>query len=368
MELERRVLRKEDVINKSFVVYGGSGSGKTRVVRDLLDLIVDEVSEIWICSQTEPTNNIYKNHGFPATVIQGNITEEWLRSIWDRNEVRVQMAAYGNNEKNLKSIFDILCEKCDGSRWRKAIDGIAAKHAEAVEEIMNGDYNDDERKSKISEKDASLSTMRIKIYKGFIRQRTDYIDEVWDKLTSEERKCYENINTKCNIVVIADDCTSDFKNFKTKTGAQTLNKYAFQCRWNGITIIFTCHMPSAMEKSIRTGAMMSIFAGEDVLSSFVSNVDNGIKKYEKEINAVAKNMKFGSPEWQKILYARLEGNFYYFKERDISPMSNFYKRIQNPSYKKFVEGVAKQSSASSLSSNNKYSAKFKAISGTPKRK
>jgi len=91
-------------LNKSIILYGSSGSGKSIIMRDILYILKDHIPNVVVIA---PTNNL--NHSYdgiiPTQLIFPEVTEDLIKGIFKRQKGVVNIYNMINNITKLENIY-----------------------------------------------------------------------------------------------------------------------------------------------------------------------------------------------------------------------------------------------------------------------
>ncbi len=73
-------------MNKSIVLYGASGSGKSTVIRNMLYLLRNNFDQVICFCGNEDNIDFYRKH-IPFITIHRNLSDEVLKHMWERQEL-----------------------------------------------------------------------------------------------------------------------------------------------------------------------------------------------------------------------------------------------------------------------------------------
>ena len=98
--------------NKSTVIFGSSGSGKTTIVKHILYLLRDKIPSCFIIAPTNQSNHTYTGI-IPPRFIFSDLNVSFLDRIWERQSDAADLYETICNIKNLKRIFDQIANKAE---------------------------------------------------------------------------------------------------------------------------------------------------------------------------------------------------------------------------------------------------------------
>jgi ABC-type dipeptide/oligopeptide/nickel transport system ATPase component len=152
-------------VDRSSVLFGESGTGKSFVMVDILHILKPYVEQIIVISPTDRQNHTYDKGIVPLPCIHYNITPKLLDDIWERQNALSTVYTKANKPEILKQLFD----KIQGNSYaRSVIDNIHRKRRDYEEEINNENHDESTTKAKIAEMDRECKKLIVLIYKHYI--------------------------------------------------------------------------------------------------------------------------------------------------------------------------------------------------------
>lgn len=287
-------LNKKVVAGRTFAIYGASGSGKTVVIKSLLDLLRKEVDQILVISPTEQSNHSYANY-VPSPLIHTTMTvpdpknpkkriggprgaEMFLEMVWARQEMLKTIYEKANQLPVIRGLF----MKVNAS-YRKQAAPLIRRIAEAqkkAERRLKERYQDQpsELKKKRKEAQEELEKALTTLYKRFILLDYGSIYQQKSKLTEDEAWALDYLEMKPGIVLVFDDCAAELKPLYKKP---IFRKLFYQSRHYNITTIMCFQDDTDLDANLRKNAYISIFCTEQVCTSFFEQSANKFNKHVK---------------------------------------------------------------------------------------
>ena len=297
---------------KMTVIYGGSKTGKTTIVKHILHLLKDMIPIIFIIAPTNSSNNAFTGL-VPDVMIKPTLDQEWLESLWERQNNVVEVYKIVNNVNNLKSLF----YKFGDPRFKKIENEIESLADEKIKKINDcptlespavldnfaGGYNTDDSKlsswySRDSNDDGNNSSDAIdilekkqrririlnlkeeslrKLYKKFIRNNKKRIESS-SRLSDVDRIILKYLDLNPNILLLLDDCASQFKKWYKK--CNVIKKLFYEGRHKFFTTIITAQDDKEIDSELRKNVMTNIFTSSQ---SAIANFDRSSNSYSKDI-------------------------------------------------------------------------------------
>jgi len=322
-EISMHDLKIEPLLNRSIVLYGPSGTGKTIIAKYLMSKMEPHMTAVLGVLPSESQNGDF-NGIIDGPVVHTKIqqldpktgltkkTNEAnpgldLNAVWERNEMTASIYTKANNVDILEELYCLIPQnKC--IKINKHIDRIKRKYHRQHQKIYER-YS--ENKGELEEREEKLIEARdnilIKIYKQMIIPFYKYL---WVReLTENQRFSLRNIKLNPQILLVFDDCAALLKKFMKQ---EILAKLFYQNRHAKITCLFTFQDDTNLDAALRKNAFASIFTTPNVATVHFGRTETG--GYTKEDSAyvkdIAKSVFVGT---QKLLYLREDPKrFYYF--------------------------------------------------------
>jgi len=290
------------LIDKSIILYGASGTGKSTIIVDMLHQLQNQVEQIIVVSPTDTQNHTYDAGIVPLPCIHYTVTLPLLQSIWDRQVAMGKVYTKANQIGILRALFNKIPNKAYAE---DIINQINKKHNEYSRELsLDGGDGVSTKLEKMKEECQKLTVL---IYKHYISQHKDTLGRM--KLTNDEAYSLKYINFNYRLILILDDCTHLIKKFKS---SEIMQQLFYQGRHSGITLIFACHTDKALDAELKKNAAMSIFTDDRSARAYFSRGSSDFDKaYIREADAAIKAAFTPLAKHQKLLLTRDDNNKLY---------------------------------------------------------
>lgn len=291
------------ILDRSAVIYGPSGTGKSKIIVDIMAVLNPHIDQIIIICPTDAQNGTYsKNDMVPTPLIHYKLDDKLLETIWARQEMLAAVYVRANEYTHLNSLFNRLNLANVKSVLEKAQITKAAKIAEAQEQ-----YTDPSRARKVIEDiENEYNKFFILVYKRYISANKDKLSKM--SLSPDEAFTLRYLDFNPRLLLIFDDCTADFKKLKSQKSKAIMGKLFFQNRWAFTTVIIACHGDKNLESDLRTNAFLSMWTNEGAANVFFNHDTNGFtKETAKMVSRWAPQVFKG---FQKLVYVRDHDKFY----------------------------------------------------------
>ena len=99
----------DNYLDKTTLIFGGSGSGKTTIIEEILYLCKSYIPN-YIVIVPKTSDKVYRKK-LPARCIKDDITKKQLQKIWDRQFNFAQLYNVANDPANLESLFNKIYDR-----------------------------------------------------------------------------------------------------------------------------------------------------------------------------------------------------------------------------------------------------------------
>lgn len=300
-------------LNKSIILYGSSGSGKSMIMRDILYILKDHIPNILVIA---PTNHLNKSFDdiIPSQLIFPDVTEELIQNIFKRQKTVVKLYNMVNEISRLEHIYQKIAQLTDNFIRNKIINSytqIKNKYEQ------NNDLHIVEKKIKLKELEDLHKRSLIEFYKKIInRYRTKIISDqsYRSKFDDMEFKIIKCININPNFLLILDDCAY---NANIWSKYSEIKEIFMNGRHHKITFMISFQDDKLLDSGLRKNAFINIFTTEIVCNAFFQRSANNFTKQEKNkmtklAHCIFNDSKLKDKNYKKLVYIKDKNpNVYY---------------------------------------------------------
>ena len=338
----------EKIIDKSSVVYGESGTGKSYIIVDMLYALRPHIDQIIVFAPTDRQNHTYDRGIVPLPCIHYTITPQLLSDIWNRQEALV--AVY--SQSNKKAVLESLFHRIPPARRNQAdavIAEIGIKLKTSERELQQRNLDDSQFKTKLNEMKEDCDKLVIQIYKNYITKEAANLQRM--NLSEDEQFTLKYHAMNPRLVIVFDDCTDLIKKYRAN---DVMQKIFYQGRHSMITAIIAVHTDKALDSELKKNAAISIFTEMPCASAYITRPSTSLDKESQAKALAACKIAFGDPErpFQKLAYVRHEKKYYKFTAQKREGFT-FCSAI----IKSFCKIIAVESGK--VSADNKFISEFK---------
>lgn len=297
----------ETFLHKSIILFGQSGTGKTVLVKHILNILKDIVP---ICLAFVPTEDPESPDSYSKIIYSRCVHTDMSRAadkmkkIWTRQSEGRPIMSLNSDFNKLKALYERnRIDKIDLKI--RQMTNIVNEHIAKVK--SNPDISDEEKSNIISQITTKLNN-NIKInYKQGIAMYKDEMmsrnieerkkpitEQNYNNLLSDtEIKLLKYLNYNNNIIIIFDDCMAEIQKWAKE---EEIKKIFFQGRHYNITTMFVMHSDKGFPPDLRANAFINIFTTSAVATNYFNTKNNPIdKKYIKLIPNIIEEI-FKQPE------------------------------------------------------------------------
>ena len=268
---------------KLTLIYGGSNTGKTTIVRNVLFELRNKVPVVFVISPTNSSNNAFTNI-VPDAFIRDTVTEEWLAALWNRQMEIMEIYNIVNDISNLRE----FAKRVNNRNLNDILETIEKKYVSAKNQVLNMSKTLTQKESDLaallSQRDAKIKA----VIQSFVRKKNVKVSELKDKLICQY------VDIVPDVLLLLDDCASEFKSWLKKT--ETIKRIFYAGRQNCITTIITTQDDKEITSELRKNAMVNIFTSSQAALANFERVANNYNKQIKQKAQRAIYFTFGNPQ------------------------------------------------------------------------
>lgn len=330
-------------LDKSTLIFGETGTGKSFIMCDILYHLKPHVDQIIVISPMDRQNHTYDSGIVPTPCIHYTISPKLLDDIWERQSALVSVYTRANRP----DILRLLYNRVSDSVTMDAIDSINNKLCDYKNEIASGGYDEASAKAKMTEMEDKCKKLIILIFKQVINDNRSKLSKM--NLSKEEQYSLKFLNINPRLVLVFDDCTDLLKKIKTHP---VIQKLFYQGRWADITVLIACHTDKALDPELKKNAHISIFTEDSCAHAYFSRPSNDLDKDAKKRAVLACKSVF-SPlaKHRKLYWVRNEKKFYHY-----TAVKHPNLEFGSPYFRDYCNKI--KADASTISSDNKFIGEF----------
>ena len=301
-------------LNKTTIVYGRTGSGKSIIIEEIMKLCQMFVPSIFVIAPTNSSNNAYTNK-VPAQFIKKDLDITWLEKLLERQKNSANAYNNANNLEILKSLFNYISDDTSQSLELSIIQ----KAKNAVGYIESSNITFASKKNQKTQINTERDTILRKLYKTTIRFNKVELEQRKD-LDKLEWGAIEYLDFNPNVILILDDCASKFKKMYKKSSA--IKEIFYEGRHYFFTTIISSQDDKEIDSELRKNTSVSVFTTAQSATSNFERTSNGYPKHERLrakacTEGVFKQDENDIKHHQKLVYVQGEADPFKYTIADI---------------------------------------------------
>lgn len=310
-------------------VYGGSGTGKSFIIKDIALSLKPHIDQIIVFNPTDRSNKSYSGSWVPTPCVHYDIKIETILNIWERQTALASVYTRVHTE----SVIHSLISKLPNARTVLSnIELIKQRQAQYSEELRNSGMDSTAVKTSIDNIAMDSERLIRLIYTKLISDHADYLRS--QHLTEAEDFSVRFINLNPRMLIIFDDATDLLAKIKNHP---IIQKIFYQCRWVFLTVICAAHTDKAFLPEVKKNCFVSIFTEEVAARGYFERPSNDFGKEARQEGAAAYKSVFKPAGTnQKLIYIRDMKALY----RYTAPKHPNVSFIKNSALMAFMEKVA----------------------------
>lgn len=297
--------KASDFLNKSIILYGSSGSGKSMIIRDILYILKDHIPNVLVIA---PTNHLNKSFDdiIPTQLIFPEVTEELIQNVFKRQKAIVKLYNMVNDIKKLENIYNKISQQNEQTiKYRL----ISSYNSIKLKYTSNNELNIVEKKIKLKELEDLHKKSLMEFYKKIINKYRNLIinnKSYQNKFDDTEYNIIKCININPNFILIFDDCGYNANIWSKYT---EIKEMFMNGRHHKITFMMSFQDDKLLDSGLRKNAFINIFTTEIVCNSFFQRSANNFTKQEKNkmqklAQYVFNDSKLKDKNYKKLVYIK----------------------------------------------------------------
>lgn len=271
--------KADNYLDKTTLIFGGTGSGKTRIIEEILYICKDYIPN-YIVLAPRTSDSAYREK-LSARCIKEDLTKEKFELIWQRQVHLTQIYNIANNINVLRELFN----KINNRTLTIAVQAIMARATEFTN-LINRHPHFDFAQKKAQKTLVKEHTDRklLKMFKNAIRKHKDQLTLL--PLSVDERIALEYLDMNPRLMMVIDDCSEKIKiwmkYWKKRDRDNPFEGIFFKGRHNFITLVFAAHDDKYVETEFRKNARTTIYTTSQALSTAIGKQGSGFTPAEKK--------------------------------------------------------------------------------------
>lgn len=254
-------LTAELILDRSVVLCGASGSGKTVFIKDIMAKLRGHIDECLIVSPSEKSNPQYAGyvpkaliHEHPYKVDPSkrkesvkDKTERFIETIIARQVARTTAYRHANDVNTLAQLFGRLPRPIREHGLRRIQVLNERRHQ------MLARFSDKARREEVNEK---FRTMLSLLYKRYLVPSLELLWDMRDDMSNAERDALQNIQLNPRFLLVFDDCAAELKSLFRMPSFRSL---FYQGRHYGLTVVFSIQDDTDLDANLRKNTYLTVY-------------------------------------------------------------------------------------------------------------
>jgi len=291
-------------LNKTTVMYGGTGTGKTILTLDLMRLMHKCFPIVFVFSTTELENKTFAPF-VPNPLIYDKVSVDALKDIYELQKLRSQTYEAANDIEILEQLFRKVANSKQVEMARK-IQNLCDMATKRADTYYKSNADRKEKKKEIK-KNAENALRRV--FKAIIGNNIKKLRNLIKSLTPQQRYCVKFFGFNPNMLIVFDDCASDIKSIASKKANTFLTDFFFKGRHSHMTFLYTMQDDTCLLSDLRKNVHNSVFCSQRTANSFFGRATNGVSTVDKKRYIAAASVIFNEhnqEDYKRLVYTILD--------------------------------------------------------------
>jgi len=333
--IDEFIVTPENIINKSILLYGASGSGKGSIIKNILYTLKDKIDQVIFVSATECVDEDFKGI-IPRCCVHSKLymadptgtkkkekpvdaSRRFLEYLIERQEMLTSVHKRATHIDNLRALY----KKID-RELIKECDIILSKFHMLKKHVKRDIERDrrippDKKVDMYSKLDVKTEDYEKSLLRKYLLKDNEHLHKKMRRgeLSEDEKITLEYKEVNPNLLLIFDDYAAELKPLLK---IEEIRKLFYQGRHFSTTIILTCQDDTDLDANLRKQAYLNFFTTPQVA---FSNFDRGANRHSKELQEAAKEAicEVYKEKHRKLIFQRDPEKFFHYKA--IVPLPKF---------------------------------------------
>ncbi len=283
-------------LNRLTILYGTSGTGKSSLIKHILNTLRDVVPIGFVCCPTNTTNGDY-DRIIPTECVYDDLTADLMKRIFVRQSNVLAMYDMVRKIENLRPLYELVADHQSSEKIKK----LNALLSNGINQVRST-YDSDEIESMIEDLRERHRRKIVRIMRSCIKDNLSTIAN--HDLSAMQKVIIANLEINPNLLLVIDDCAASIKEWRDLTETKQL---FFQGRHFKVTTVLTMQTESIIPPALRTNAHVSIFTTEKITNSYFLKATSGVSPEERKRISKIAAVIFGSrddsnrPNYKKLV-------------------------------------------------------------------
>lgn len=274
-ELPKYELNFKKVLNKSTVIFGESGTGKSIMTKYIIKSLQRYIPIVWLVAPTEKQNNTFKGM-IQEPFIYYKLESDFIERLYRRQEMATQIYKRANDLKVLEKLF----ERVSDFETKKYMTSLLQLEQNFMSTIQQIEVPDDRKRAKEKIKQMTEEQLRF-FYKTIILNNIRRLEAM--PLMKDEINSLKYINFNPRTLIIFDDAALEIKKLLSmRSKKEIMEQFFFMGRWQNITSIFTFQDDKCLDAALCKNAFNTIFCSKTAVNTYYGRASNNFTSMEKK--------------------------------------------------------------------------------------
>ena len=286
-------------LNRSTILFGSTGSGKSTIILEILYILKDVVPIIIVVAPTAELNNDYKGI-LPECMINLELDMDKLVKLFKRQEYSTRMYNKVHDLKALRRVAHRINPKI-----RSCVEVFHKKTAREIYIVNESKLSANEKRCKIKNIKKNADSQIDEFYSNLILSHREQLKK--DPGLSENDKFivqYVDFNPLC--VLILDDCGDQIKELQKHP---VINKILTKGRHYNICLILSLQDDTHVSPVLKKNAFNLFFSTKEMALSYFGKASNQVsndRAAKKRLSTIIEKVYESSGEktFRNLVYTR----------------------------------------------------------------
>lgn len=283
-------------LNHLTVLYGPSGTGKSSLIKHILNTLRDVIPVGIVCCPTNATNGDY-DRIIPPECIYDDLSANLMKRIFTRQSNILAMYDMVRDIDNLHSLYRMVADDQSSEKIRR-LDLLLSKSIAQVKST----FDTDEVESTVNDLKERHKKKVVRIMRSCIKDNLTFINN--QNLDGMQKVIVTNLEINPNILLLIDDCAASIKEWRDLTETKQL---FYQGRHYKVTTVLTVQHEAILPPLLRTNAHISIFTTQEIVNTFLKRDSSGMsperrRQMIKIASTIFAPREDGRPNYKKLVF------------------------------------------------------------------
>lgn len=294
------------LLNSSILIYGMRKTGKTTLIKALMNACKPYISFYYVISKSALYNGDYGDM-VPGHAIYESVDIEWMEELVKSQKERAHYYKIANNIVYLQAVFNQI-SNLDPRRRFQTMKSLYTDGLARIERMRsNGQITEEKYNAQRKDMAKIFDEKCLLLYKQQIQV---HMQELWEKYTKAAQDeapwpMEWEIVVRYNdfvphLFIVFDDCSAEIRKWAGKM--KSFREIFFNGRHINITIVITGHTITSILPDLRNNATFSFFTSPNVVGPHFKCEEYSKEEYKHAIDCAEKIFREKSRHYKMIYY------------------------------------------------------------------